>query len=79
MGLPVTPYSIPAGPPDDLLAELDAAGRRLDELSARAVRLVLDMDEQARSLRIDAVGAHGALPLSPRQLLDLLNGDALPL
>ena len=76
MGFPVTPYSIPDRPPDDLLEELHAAGRRLDELSAQAVQLVLDMDEQARSLRIRALDDGGPRPLSPRELLDLLSGDS---
>lgn len=79
MGLPVTPYSIPARPPDDLLAELHAAGRRLDELSAQAIRLVLEMDEQTRSLRIDAVDEDGARRLSPRELLELLSGGTAAL
>ncbi|HUH16015.1 MAG TPA: hypothetical protein VML35_09040 [Gaiellaceae bacterium] len=69
----VVPYVIPDTPPAELLAELDEAARRVDELSARAVVLTLDMDEQARSLRIQ-VGENGDVrSLTPRQLFDLLD------
>ena len=46
-------YVIPDSPPAELLAELDAAARVLDELTARAAELTLGMDEQTRSLRIE--------------------------
>ena len=48
-----TPYVIPDTPPAEVLAELDAAARALDELTARAAELTLGMDEQTRSLRIE--------------------------
>ena len=48
-----TPYLIPETPPAELLAELDAAARALDELSARAAQLTLGMDEHTRGLRIE--------------------------
>ena len=48
-----TPYLIPESPPAELLAELDAAARALDELLARAAQLTLGMDEQTRGLRIE--------------------------
>ena len=47
------PYLIPDVPPAELLAELDAAARALDELSARAAQLTLGMDEHTRGLRIE--------------------------
>lgn len=68
------PYVIPEVPPADLLAELDAAARTLDELSARAAQLTLGMDEHTRGLRIELEDDGEAQRLSPRQLLDLLAG-----
>lgn len=67
-----TPYTIPDTPPTELLAELDAAARALDELTARAAQLTLATDAHSRSLRI-VLHEHGASrPLSPRQLFELL-------
>jgi hypothetical protein len=67
-----TPYTIPESPPAELLAELDAAARALDELSARAAQLTLVMDDQTRGLRIELEEADGSRRLSPTQLFDLL-------
>ena len=64
--------TIPETPPAELLAELDAAARALDELSSRAVELSLAMDDQARRLRIDLHEAGVSRQLMPRQLFDLL-------
>ena len=47
------PSTIPETPPAELLAELDAAARALDELRSRAAELTLAMDDQARRLRIE--------------------------
>lgn len=69
-----TPYLIPEAPPAEVLADLDAAARALDELSAHAARLTLDMDEQTRGLRIELEDAGEPRRLSPTQLLDLLAG-----
>jgi hypothetical protein len=66
------PYMIPETPPGDLLAELDAAARALDELTSRAVQLTLAMDEQARQLRIELLEDGVTRRLTPRQLFDLL-------
>ena len=66
------PYPIPHSPPAEVLAELDAAARTLDELSARAAQLTLGMDEQTRSLRIELDDAGDVRRLTPMQLLDLL-------
>lgn len=68
------PYVIPATPPNELLAELDAAARSLDELSARAAELTLGMDAETRSLRIELRGDAGVRRLRPVELLDLLAG-----
>jgi hypothetical protein len=69
-----TRYEIPQFPPAEVLAELDAAARALDELSARAAQLTLGMDEQTRGLRIELDDGAGPGRLSPRQLFDLLAG-----
>jgi hypothetical protein len=66
------PYAIPESPPADLLAELDEAARRLDELSARALELTIGMDEQARTLLIQVAEDGDVRSLTPTQLFDLL-------
>ena len=67
------PHRIPEAPPAELLAELDAAARTLDELTHRAARLTLALDEDARRPRIE-LHEHGtSRPLSPRELFDLLS------
>jgi hypothetical protein len=68
------PYVIPATPPDELLAELAAAARTLDALTARAAQLTLGMDEETRSLRIELVDGDTQRQLSPTQLFELLDG-----
>lgn len=67
-----TPYVIPESPPAEVLAELDAAARALDELSARAAQLTLGMDERTRSLRIELDDAGELRRLTPRDLFGLL-------
>jgi hypothetical protein len=67
-------YVIPDLPPAELLAELDAAARVLDELTARAAELTLGMDEQTGSLRIDLHDDGKSHRLAPAQLLELLAG-----
>jgi hypothetical protein len=67
-----TQYVIPDTPPAELLAELDAAARVLDALTARAAELTLGMDEQTRSLRIELEDGGLTQRLAPAQLLDLL-------
>jgi hypothetical protein len=69
-----TPYVIPSAPPPEVLAELDAAARALDALSARAAELTLAMDEQARRLRIELHDDRGSRALSPTELFSLLSG-----
>jgi hypothetical protein len=69
-----TPYVIPSTPPPELLAELDAAARELDQLSARAAELTLEMDAQAHRLRIELRDDRGARSLSPTELFALLTG-----
>ncbi len=66
------PYAIPDSPPPELLAELDAAARALDELTSRAARLTLALDEQARRLRIELSEDGTSEQLTPRQLFALL-------
>lgn len=68
-------YVIPEQPPAEVLAELDAAARVLDELTARAGELTLGMDEQTRSLRIDYNEGGTSHQLAPGQLLELLAGS----
>ena len=66
------PYTIPETPPAELLAELDAAAQRLDELTGRAAELTLAMDEHSHRLRIELLEDGVSRQLSPRQLFDLL-------
>lgn len=68
------PYVIPASPPKELLAELDAAARTLDELSARAAELTLGMDAETLTLRIELREGAAVRDLRPTELLDLLAG-----
>ena len=67
----MSPYVIPSTPPAEVLAELDAAARALDALTARAAELTLAMDEQAR-LRIDLHDDRGRRALTPTELFALL-------
>jgi hypothetical protein len=67
------PHLIPDVPPAEVLAELDAAARILDELSARAAQLTLGMDEHTRGLRIEIEDGDAPRLLSPTQLFDLLD------
>jgi hypothetical protein len=69
-----SPYVIPELPPAEVLAELDAAARVLDSLTARAAELTFDMDELTRGLRIDLAECGETRHLAPAQLLDLLAG-----
>ncbi len=68
-----TPYAIPETPPAELLAELDAAARALDELTTRAAELTLAVDEQTRRLRIELTEDGATRQLSPRRLFELLS------
>jgi hypothetical protein len=67
-------YVIPERPPAEALAELDAAARVLDALTARAAELTLGMDKRTRSVRIDLQDGGTSHRLAPVQLLDLLAG-----
>lgn len=67
-------HQIPPTPPQEVLDELDAAARALDELSSRAAELVLGVDGQSGGLRIVLSDAEGERTLSPRELFDLLSG-----
>ena len=65
-------YGSSLSPPPELLAELDAAARVLDELSLRAAALTIGTDEQTRSLRIELDEGAGSCELTPTQLFELL-------
>ena len=65
-------YGSLLSPPAELLAELDATARVLDDLSLRAAALTIGMDEQTRSLRIELDEGGGSRELTPTQLFDLL-------
>lgn len=67
-----TDYSLPAAPPAELLAELDAAARALAELDARGARLALAMDDRSPGLRIALEERGSVRQLTPTQLFDLL-------
>jgi hypothetical protein len=68
-------YVIPELPPAEVLAELDAAARVLDQLTARAAELTLGMDEQTRNVRIDLNDDGKSHQISSSQLLELLAGS----
>lgn len=70
----LTPYLIPGTPPAEVLAELDAAARAVDELEARRAHVTLSMDQQTRSLRIELEEDDERRLLSPSQLFALLAG-----
>lgn len=67
------PYTIPATPPADLLAELDAAATALDRLTARAEELTFAMDQETRGLRIEHSRGSTTRQLSSSQLFELLS------
>ena len=64
-------------PPDDLLAELDAAARSLEEFSLRGAELTLALDGQTGSLQIQLEDEHGSRQLTPTQLFSLLDSNRL--
>lgn len=66
-------HQVPSTPPQEVLDELDAAARVLDELSSRAAELVLGVDAESGGLRIVLSDDEGTRTLSPRQLFDLLS------
>ena len=72
-----TEYAIPVFPPADLLADLDAAARALDELSLRAAELTLEMDLQTGCLRIELDDEDGPRALAPSELFALLSSSPL--
>ncbi len=65
-------HTIPASPPADVLAELDAAARALVELEARGGRIALSLDDRAAGLRIALEDRGSVRQLTPTQLFDLL-------
>lgn len=71
-----TEYAFPEAPPEELLAELDAAARALDELCLRSIELTLDMDARAGHLRIERSDEDGTHALTPTELFQLLGGPA---
>lgn len=70
-------YVVPASPPDELLADLDAAAFALDELSRRAAELTLEMDAQTGFVRIELADDRGSCALTPSELFELLSSDRL--
>jgi hypothetical protein len=72
-----TEYAIPASPPAELLADLDAAALALDELSRRAAELTLEMDAQTGVVRIELTDEGRSRPLTPSQLFELLSSAPL--
>ena len=72
-----TEYAIPTFPPDDVLADLDAAARALDVLSLRAAELTLEMDRQTGSLRIELADDRGSRALAPSELFAMLSPSPL--
>lgn len=65
-------HTIPASPPADVLAELDAAARARAELEARGGRIALSLDDRAAGLRIALEERGSVRQLTPTQLFDLL-------
>jgi hypothetical protein len=71
----------PSAPPDfltdELLAELDAAARSLEELSLRGAELSLALDEPTGALKIQLDDEQGSRQLTPTQLFSLLDSGGL--
>jgi hypothetical protein len=63
--------------PDDLLVELDAAARSLEELSRQGAELSLALDGQTGALQIQLEDEHGARQVTPTQLFSLLDSSGL--
>jgi hypothetical protein len=77
MASPANPQATPRALPDELLAELDAAARSLDELYLRGGQLSLELEAQAGTLRIELEDGDGSRLLTPSQLLELLASSPL--
>lgn len=67
-----TAHALPATPPPDALAELDAGAGALAALDARGARIALATNERAPVLRIALEDETGARELTPTQLFELL-------
>ena len=72
-----TEYAIPAAPPAELLADLDAAALVLDELSHRAAELTLEIHAQTGVLRIELRDERSSRALTPSELFELLSSPPL--
>jgi hypothetical protein len=65
-------FVLPATPPPEALAELDAAARALEGLAARGARLSVRLDDPAGTLRVELDEGEGARALTPTELFGLL-------
>jgi hypothetical protein len=70
-------FVVPASPPDEVLADLDAAAFALDRLSRRAAELTLEMDAQTGAVRIELADDGCSRALTPSELFELLSSDRL--
>ncbi|HVL95337.1 MAG TPA: hypothetical protein VM266_05710 [Solirubrobacteraceae bacterium] len=69
------PAAVPALPPLEVLAEVDAAASRAEGLSARGRELYIARDPFGRRVLVELRGSDGAVHrLSPREALVLMTG-----
>ena len=70
---------IPAGPPPDVLAEVDAARERAAELAAQNRELHFRRDEATRRTIIEVRTLDGEVlrTIPPSRALDVMGGEAL--
>ena len=70
-----TPEPVPTSPPVEALEELDRAALALSELSARGLRVTLEIDAKGETIQFEIVDGNGNVgQISSVRLLDLLNG-----
>jgi uncharacterized FlaG/YvyC family protein len=69
-------YRIPASPPAEVLHELDAAARVIEELASRDIALRFSVDEETKKVRIevkDATTGQTIRTIPATSLLDALH------
>ena len=71
---------IPDAPPSEVLEAIAAAADAYDRLAARGRHLHFAVDPSTGRLAVQVLGADGRCvgTVSPRQVLDLANGEPLP-
>lgn len=75
----LSPTTVPDQPPTEVLEQVQAAARRVDDLAAAGRALSYDVDPQTGALRVELRDASGAVlgELSPSAALDVAAGAEL--